>query len=70
MAKPATQLVQPAQEIPEGFASLSQGVFHASSILFPDLASFLNRGVQDNYSYGQNGTPTHHALANSPRSCW
>lgn len=64
MVKPITQLVQPAQDIPEGFASLSQGVFHASSILFPDLASFLSRGAQDSYSYGQNGTPTHHALEN------
>ena len=64
MPKPATQLLQPAQDIPEGFASLSQGVFHASTILYPDVASFLSRGVQEPYSYGQNGTPTHHALSN------
>ena len=61
--QPATQLLQPAQQVPAGFASLSHGVFHASTILYPDLASFLERGVQHSYSYGQNGTPTHHALA-------
>ncbi|MFZ6653843.1 trans-sulfuration enzyme family protein [Undibacterium sp. TJN19] len=60
----ATQLVQPAQGLPAGFASLSQGVFHASTIVFPDVASFLARQNQayDGYSYGQNGTPTHYAL--------
>jgi cystathionine beta-lyase len=62
----ATQLVQPAQDIPPGFASLSQGVFHASTILFPDLPSFLSRSAQaaEGYSYGQNGSPTTYALAN------
>lgn len=61
----ATALVQPAHDIPPGFASLSPGVFHASTILFPDVASFLDRGAQaaEGYSYGQNGTPTHYALA-------
>ncbi|MES2951320.1 MAG: PLP-dependent transferase [Pseudomonadota bacterium] len=61
----ATQLLQPAQDIPTGFASLSQGVYHASSILFPDLDAFLSRGTQaaEGYSYGQNGTPTQYALA-------
>lgn len=60
-----TQLVQPAEDIPPGFASLSQGVFHASTILFPDVASFLRRSEQaaEGYSYGQNGTPTTYALA-------
>jgi cystathionine beta-lyase len=61
-----TQLTRPAEGIPEGFASLSQGVFHASTIVFPDVASFLCRQAQAHtgYSYGQTGTPTHHALAN------
>lgn len=61
-----TQLTRPAEGIPEGFASLSQGVFHASTIVFPDVASFLRRQAQAHtgYSYGQNGTPTHYALAN------
>jgi cystathionine beta-lyase len=63
MQKPATELLQPAQHVPDGFASLSQGVFHASTIVYPDLTSFLERDVQHSYSYGQNGTPTHHALA-------
>jgi cystathionine beta-lyase len=63
MPKSATQLVQPAQHVPGGFSSLSQGVFHASTILYPDLATFLERDVHESYSYGQNGTPTHHALA-------
>lgn len=63
MSHQTTQLVQPAQDVPEGFASLSQGVFHASTILYPDVASFLNRGIEHAYSYGQNGTPTQHALA-------
>lgn len=60
-----TRLVQPSEDIPEGFASLSQGVFHASTILFPDVASFLQRQAQthDGYSYGKNGTPTYYALA-------
>ncbi|BBB62636.1 cystathionine beta-lyase [Undibacterium sp. KW1] len=61
-----TSLVKPASDIPDGFASLSQGVFHASTIVFPDVASFLRRQAQAHtgYSYGQNGTPTHYALAN------
>lgn len=61
-----TQIARPAQDIPEGFASLSQGVFHASTIVFPNAASFLSRQAQAHtgYSYGQNGTPTHYALAN------
>ena len=65
MANIATELLQPAEHIPPGFASLSQGVFHASTILFPDVASFLDRQAQAGagYSYGQNGTPTHYALA-------
>jgi len=62
----STQLSRPASDIPEGFASLSQGVFHASTIVFPDVASFLRRQAQAHtgYSYGQNGTPTQYALAN------
>lgn len=63
MQKPATELLQPAKHVPDGFASLSQGVFHASTIVYSDLTSFLERDVQHSYSYGQNGTPTHHALA-------
>lgn len=65
MTSIATELLQPADNIPPGFASLSQGVFHASTILFPDVASFLDRQAQAGvgYSYGQNGTPTHYALA-------
>ena len=65
MANIATELLQPAEHIPPGFASLSQGIFHASTILFPDVASFLDRQAQAGagYSYGQNGTPTHYALA-------
>ena len=63
MPKSATQLVQPAQHVPGGFSSLSLGVFHASTILYPDLATFLQRDVHESYSYGQNGTPTHYALA-------
>ncbi|MFZ6873701.1 trans-sulfuration enzyme family protein [Undibacterium sp. Di27W] len=61
-----TTVVQAAKDIPAGFASLSQGVFHASTIVFPDVASFLHRQAQAHtgYSYGQNGTPTHYALAN------
>jgi cystathionine beta-lyase len=61
----ATELLQPPDNIPPGFASLSQGVFHASTILFPDVATFLSRQAQAStgYSYGQNGTPTHYALA-------
>lgn len=60
-----TTLVQPAHDIPEGYAALSQGVFHASTILFPDVASFLARQDEaaHGYNYGQNGTPTHYALA-------
>jgi cystathionine beta-lyase len=62
----STRLLQPDDSIPDGFASLSHGVFHASTILFPDVASFLQRQSQihDGYSYGQNGTPTYYALAN------
>lgn len=61
----SSTLAQPASDIPEGFASLSQGVFHASTIVFPDVAAFMHRQEQAHtgYSYGQNGTPTHYALA-------
>jgi len=65
MTKDATRLVQQAQAVPPGFASVSQGVFRASTIAFADVASFLGRqdAVYDGYSYGQNGTPTYYALA-------
>ncbi|MGU7776111.1 trans-sulfuration enzyme family protein [Burkholderia sp. MR1-5-21] len=65
MKSDATRLVEPAQRVPDGFASLSQGVFHASTIVFPDVASFLKRQneICGGYSYGQNGTPTYYALA-------
>lgn len=60
-----TDLLQPAKNVPPGFASLAEGVFRASTILFPDVASFLGRQAQAGvgYSYGQNGTPTQYALA-------
>ncbi|MEC5160471.1 MULTISPECIES: trans-sulfuration enzyme family protein [unclassified Janthinobacterium] len=63
MLKPATQLAQPAPAAPAGYAALSQGVFHASTILYPSVAAFLNRDARQHYAYGQDGTPTQHALA-------
>jgi len=61
----ATELLQAPTAVPGGFASLSPGVFHASTIVFPDVTSFLGRHKREDvaYSYGQNGTPTHFALA-------
>lgn len=63
MTQAATRLAQPALDAPDGYAALTQGVFHASTIVFPNVAAFLERGTQPHYTYGQNGTPTQHSLA-------
>ena len=47
------------------FESLSLPVWRASTVLFPDAQSFIDRKARffDGYTYGLAGTPTHSALA-------
>jgi len=50
---------------PASFESLCPPIWRASTVLFPDAHSFLNRKERffDGYTYGLAGTPTHAALA-------
>lgn len=49
----------------EGFASLTVPTYRASTITFPDEASYTDRAARlpDGYSYGLYGTPTSRSLA-------
>jgi cystathionine beta-lyase len=55
----------PASPAASPFSALSPAVHRASTIVFPDLRSFLARRAQfyDGYAYGQSGTPTTYELA-------
>lgn len=48
----------------EGFASLAVPVYRASTIVFPDAASYRSRAARapDGYTYGLSGTPTSRTL--------
>lgn len=48
----------------EGFASLAVPTYRASTIVYPDAASFMERGKRgpDGYTYGLHGTPTTRTL--------
>ena len=58
-ASPLTRLIHPTPA-PAGFASLSTPVHHASTVLFPDVATYEARDGFDEtrYSYGLSHTPT------------
>ncbi|MBZ9605557.1 trans-sulfuration enzyme family protein [Phyllobacterium chamaecytisi] len=59
-----TLCVIPPETPLEGFVSLSVPVYRASTIVFPDAASYRSRGNRgpDGYSYGLSGTPTTRTL--------
>ncbi len=48
----------------DGFASLAVPTYRASTIVYPDVESFSNRGKRgfDGYTYGLHGTPTTRTL--------
>jgi cysteine-S-conjugate beta-lyase len=58
--QPATRIVNSAREYAE-HGMVNPAVYHASTILFPDVASLKNRASQK-YNYGRHGTPTSRAL--------
>jgi cysteine-S-conjugate beta-lyase len=55
-----TELIHHAYEPPEGFQSPAPGVFKASTIIFPDVATVRSRDWRhkSGYTYGLHGTPT------------
>jgi cystathionine beta-lyase len=56
----STQLVHDGYEPPPGFRAPQPGVFKASTVIFPDVASLRARDWRrrDGYTYGLHGTPT------------
>lgn len=57
--KPATRIVSAAREFSE-HGIVSPAVYHASTILFPNVQALLER--KQTYVYGRRGTPTLRAL--------
>ena len=55
-----TDLIHHPYQAPEGFDAVQPGVYKASTIIFPDVASMQQRNwrLGNNYSYGLHGTPT------------
>jgi cysteine-S-conjugate beta-lyase len=60
--QPATRLVTAAREFNE-HGMVNPAVYHASTVLFPDIASLTNRNQQ--FTYGRKGTPTSRAVETS-----
>ena len=60
LARRATGLVTHAYQPPEGFDAVPPGVFKASTVLFPDVATMRARQWSERrgYTYGLHGTPT------------
>ncbi len=56
----ATALIHSAYEPPPGFEAPQAGVYKASTVIFPDVATMLARDWRrrDGYTYGLHGTPT------------
>jgi cystathionine beta-lyase len=56
----ATALIHDAYEPPAGFASPQPGIYKASTVIFPDVATLRSRDWRrrDGYTYGLHGTPT------------
>lgn len=61
----ATLCVHHPEVSSEGYASLAVPTHRASTIVYPDGESFLNRAARgaDGYTYGLHGTPTTRTLA-------
>lgn len=59
-----TICVSPPEISTDGFASLGQPTYRASTVVFPDAQSYANRAERgpDGYTYGLHGTPTTRAL--------
>jgi cystathionine beta-lyase len=55
-----TELIHHAYEPPAGFQSPAPGIFKASTIIFPDVATVRSRDWRhkSGYTYGLHGTPT------------
>lgn len=64
--KPATLLIHPSREVPQGFRSLATSTERASTVLFDSTAKWKNRsGIDEtSYVYGTVGTPTTRDLQN------
>ena len=67
MRKPGedTRLVHSDYSPPEGFASLTTPIHHASTVVFDSVRAYRTRGerLYEGYMYGLTGTPTTMALA-------
>lgn len=57
--QPATRMVTAARDFTE-HGMVNPPIYHASTILFPDLATY--KGGKQKYRYGRRGTPTSRAL--------
>lgn len=55
-----TALIHNDYTPPEGFSAFPTGIYHASTVLFKDVAALRSRDWQDKsaYTYGLHGTPT------------
>lgn len=64
MTDPRTQLIHHPYQPPEGFAAPLPGVFKASTVIFPDVATMRSRDWKHKhgYTYGLHGTPTSFVL--------
>ena len=64
MTDPRTQLIHHPYQAPEGFAAPQPGVFKASTVIFPDVATMRSRDWKHKhgYTYGLHGTPTSFVL--------
>lgn len=67
--KENTRLVHAARATGRDHGIINPPVYHASTILFPTIAAFMNRGADDRkyrgVRYGAYGTPTTFALADA-----
>jgi cystathionine beta-lyase len=61
---PITGLIHHPYQPPEGFAAPQPGVYKASTVIFPDVATLRARDWRSRagYSYGLLGTPTTYTL--------
>ena len=59
-----TELIHHPYTPPEGFHAPQQGVFKASTVIFPNVAAMRSRQWKDKsgYTYGLHGTPTTYLL--------
>lgn len=60
----ATELIHHPYTPPEGFVAPQPGVFKASTVIFPNVATMRSRQWKDKigYTYGLHGTPTTYLL--------